>query len=140
MRAIKFRIFDKVNKNMIYPADKIYISMFGKVLFERIDDSTVDEAEEGTFDLMQFTGLLDSKGREIFEGDIIRYTAHAGYNLNSFTSAVQWMDDHAAFYYDCGYYDRFFCESDELQGDVLNYMEIIGNVFEHPGLIEKEEE
>lgn len=70
--------------------------------------------------IMQYTGLKDKNGKEIYEGDILN---NEGYRwelivLNDFSDLL-------SFYYDkveC-------CLSDDL--------EIIGNIFENPELLEK---
>lgn len=60
MREIKFRAWDKNNNKMVFVGDK-YAKTYGQMI-----DMFEDE------DLMQFTGLHDAKGKEIYEGDIIR--------------------------------------------------------------------
>ena len=60
MREIKFRAWDKVNNKMY---DWKYLFSF-KSVCGLFDNSNLE--------LMQFTGLLDSSGKEIYEGDIVK--------------------------------------------------------------------
>lgn len=55
-REIKFRAWDRSLKKMIYP---------------KLWDNSMPSNWERWYDLMQFTGLLDKNGREIYEGDIV---------------------------------------------------------------------
>jgi len=67
--------------------------------------------------LMQFTGLKDKNGKEIYEGDIVSAFGR--------TSAVKFHDG----YFDCGI---DYIESQSLNVDSY---EIIGNIYENPELL-----
>ena len=70
MREIKFRAWDKRRKKMFKRVTQI---MFG-IPYNLVQMVDSFSAIENTTDveLMQFTGLLDKNGNEIYEGDILK--------------------------------------------------------------------
>ena len=91
-----------------------------------------------------FTGLKDMAGKDIYDGDIIRYTEHEGYSLESFTAEIRYIKSYSCFGYrklglnEYGF-DHIvihpFSEHDEFEIDVNPYFEVIGNVYQNPELL-----
>ncbi len=74
--------------------------------------------DDGTFALMQFIGARDKRGREIYEGDILRFG-------NGAVGLVcpYWNDE------------GWYVSSDSLSLPYLGYSEVIGNRYQNPELI-----
>lgn len=87
---------------------------------------TLEDLTDGEDNLMQFTGLLDKTGKEIYEGDILEVKAFG----RTYTHVVEWDEKDCCFcttYYD--YQGPQMCNPD--------YSTVIGNKYENPELIPK---
>lgn len=76
---------------------------------------------------LQFTGLLDKTGKEIYEGDLLSYIAKER-NQHQVAGEVEFNKG------------QFLVKGSQLSlaGDVSNYgVEIIGNIYSNPELLEK---
>lgn len=79
MRKISFRVWDKDLKRM-RTVKALYMSR--EKAFVRDGNQVGTWLHEGEFEVMQFTGLLDSKGlRELYEGDILDGDGHLVGNI-----------------------------------------------------------
>lgn len=67
-REIKFRAWDKVNKVMVKVVE---IDFFRRRMYFTIDNKYYGECSLDDVILMQYTGLKDINGKEIYEGDIL---------------------------------------------------------------------
>ena len=124
MREIKFRAWDKVKNKMLnikkvewHATDGFYSHVNGISCHANKD-----------IILMQYTGLKDKNGKEIYEGDIVKYTMRDNFGGETGTSVVRWNDN-------CCGFRPFSCDY-ELDKREFEIIEIIGNIYENPELIE----
>jgi uncharacterized phage protein (TIGR01671 family) len=123
MREIKFRAWDVFNQEM-FPKkinDDLLAAFFREVNIRRNGGNTVH--------LMQYTGLKDKNGKEIYEGDIFEWDGshETGIFVVSFESGsfgagqpfeLSWEIDH-----------------NNMQ---VNNGKVIGNIYENPNLLKVE--
>ncbi len=129
MREIKFRFWDKngIQKGMSKPTT---LKEIGHNIGNYFNPNWI---------VMQFTGLTDKNGTEIYEGDIIRYYEHAGYLISDFTAVVGFENGAFGYKKTDGFIDilESFCSHDCLEDDFLSYVEVIGNIHENPELLKQ---
>lgn len=105
----------------------VFVRLSGKpyVQIDVAENSGIDALPDDAV-LMQSTGLLDRKGKEIFESDILQWKSLSGKVTENYL--VFWDDTIASFR--VKETKKGFV--DELDGDFV----IIGNQYEHPSLLQ----
>lgn len=132
---IKFRAFD--DGKMLYSHNNITnTSNFqNKWFFERIREDAI---------VMQYTGLEDSHGKEIYEGDILREIPKNDWEkLNYSCFEVFFHDGDCNTDYNIGFsMNRMYNHGSICGGIILPFkprvvscMIIIGNIYENPNLL-----
>jgi hypothetical protein len=115
MREIKFRAWNSEEKTMLKPFD---LSSNPKYWCDNLKD----------YPLMQYTGLKDKNGVEIYEGDIVKYKTFYYGKEKEHIIEVKWEK-----------------EATDLFGepDFIGFLarweggEVIGNIYETPELLDK---
>ena len=119
MREIKFRAWDKRIKKIIgigNMQDRFTIRNDGELISGSND-----------LELMQYTGLKDKNGVEIYEGDIVAWGGETAEDCNGY-GVVSYWDGDACF------------EIDDIKGATngisqRNYNKVIGNIYENKELL-----
>ncbi|WP_339002902.1 YopX family protein [Fusobacterium polymorphum] len=116
MREIKFRAWDKINKEM-FNVESINFQE------RRVYKDVVSYRKFNDIDIMEYTGLKDKNNKEIYEGDII--------TLHNRKYKVIFNAEEA----------RFVLRDDEFELEISftnnnnKRMEIVGNIYENSELL-----
>lgn len=96
-REIKFRAYSSHNHKM-YPVSNIEWDIDGRIWVTADDGKNGIELIDEEANLMQYTGLHDKNGREIYEGDIIVTYPKSKYEAPK-SGVVQFGDSCPSFIY-----------------------------------------
>lgn len=123
MREIKFRAWDAAEGQM-FEVSQLNFS-------HDIDGFIIDDLpRQKQLRLMQYTGLKDRNGVEIYEGDVAKL--HCSNNTETNISAEVLYGNHS---YDMrllqGWDVHKYCG----MHDCFRYAEVIGNIYENPELL-----
>lgn len=118
MREIKFRAWDKISKSW-FNSNRLYIRNQTGEVYDRHD--SLSKIFPSTVTLMQYTGLKDRLGVEIYEGDIVRRLQQWGGYADH--KVVEWKERTKYVGFNLG------------NGQVMNW-EVIGNIYENPELLD----
>ena len=127
MREIKFRAWDEQNKIMHNEVEFIRSGTEGNdwILFksdkQKLECGNVlnNPYFQQQIKVMQYTGLKDKNGKEIYEGDIVKGNYLRGIGV------VEW--------------NKYFCKFDishRMNISPSDEFEVIGNIYENPELLE----
>src|SRR5690348_3924275 len=117
MREIKFRAWDNREKVWL---DEVTVYSDGSWSGKKGDVDGYSQEDECI--LMQYTGLKDKNGKEIYEGDIIKHD-------NGQISVVEWSQG------DWGWFMKSIRNWNPKTGFDSSKDEVIGNIYENPELI-----
>jgi len=126
MREIKFRAWDTPNKYMITHKELCLVPLTYNEVFKGKDG----------YPLMQYTGLKDKNGVEIYDGDIVKYY-QAEYN-----EETELREDRITV---CEWYeDCYALIQRDAEGMLITpfnilrtkVIEVIGNIYENKELLE----
>lgn len=109
MREIKFRAWDKEIHKFKYPD---------------LWDSSMPSNWRDWYELMQYTGLKDKNGKEIFEGDIVKYKSPSDCGIEE----IKWNGESISLSYSSQGLKTLMS---------INFVfEVIGNIYEDEHLLE----
>lgn len=122
MRAIEFRAWDMLNKNMLYNVSPIFKE---KKLIMLTEHGVQHWGDLSNYKIMQYTGLKDKNDVKIFECDIVKYWK-AIYEIIFMNGAYHFFDKKRDY--------KFFIEK-----IYTNKCKIIGNIYENLNYWKKNE-
>lgn len=141
MRELKFRAWYPATKQMLYFAGKGMCKEYGTLTFDWVDENeqpiqppwVTGEGKylpEGVYDsesfeLMQYTGLKDKNGKEIYEDDIVTTKFYPEPYL------VEWNNE--GWIADGSMHPELNCTGWCLPHD--DQIEVIGNIYENPEIL-----
>lgn len=145
MRPIKFKIWNK-KKNEWHHKEPISlfgeVIIMGEILNANLEDNPISLEELNNLVPLQFTGLLDKNGKEIYEGDIVKFIAFDPEHDKEVLAVVKWQshwgmsrDSEMAGFMAVSVKDKDVAYG---FGGIGNELEIIGNIYENPELLKDE--
>lgn len=144
MREFKFRAWDNDDRKMFKVIRISFEEIWGDddegILMCPFDefakDKDADVRHSTNYILMQYTGLKDKNGREIYEGDLYKFIiSHDMYNPESGHTTFEVVHVKAVTFEDGAFYHGTHLLSEIIEFD--DSFTYVGNIYENPELLEE---
>lgn len=143
-REIEFRAWDKPRKLMFHNVENTYDALECVIEREGLEDEVIwsrsfgELLKSGAYEIMQYTGLKDSKGVKVFEGDLVK--------IHNFKPNLDWEPpgidltifkviwNKCVFNFRNEYISMLFSEYDLHSLEPWDF-EVIGNIYQNLELL-----
>lgn len=130
MRETKFRAWNKLKKIMVYEDEdnsSVYLDGWCASDVQVLNQTLNSKFVKDIYEFMQYTGLKDKNGKEIYEGDIVKFKMYDG-EYENYKIVFRNAEFEAINEDDTNF----------ISTDIWNvYGEVIGNIYDNPELLKK---
>lgn len=136
MREIKFRAWDKTKKQTVYGIEETYYGLPYTEENKEINLSIYNHMSCfsswlcGGYEVMQYTGLKDKNGVEIFEGDILQAVDLFNGVIEYHPTRAQFIGRNVGKSYKGDVFDTLYTSD-----GTFRHSEVIGNIYENKELL-----
>lgn len=127
MREIKFRGWCNERKKIVLSSDDNWIGNYDDLYFCDLQNILNDP----NINLMQYTGLKDKNGNEIYEGDIVEAIDEELFNIE-FSDGKYWCVGYKQGEPIIDIFEPYFLDRESIESQQIV---IIGNIYNNPELL-----